>query len=421
MKRRHSSGSRPDKNERSGESALAGLRVLDLGRLFAAPWAGQLLGDLGAHVIKVERTNAGDEIRAYGPPFLDSPGIEGSRESAYSLAANRNKRSIALDLGKPEGAQIVRRLAAKADVVIENFKVGDLARYRLDYESLRQVKSDLIYCSITGFGQTGPYASVPATDSIFQAMSGLMSVTGEPTGEPQRVGVVIVDLLTGVYAATAILAALWHRDRTGRGEHIDLALYDVAMAAMSHRATEFLLTGMVPGRKGSGSAGNVPARNFRCSDGVLCVQAGGDANYAKLCAALGRADLLRDPRFRTRAGRTQNEALLYEILDPLFAGRSVAEWFDLLTQHRIYCGPVYDVAQSYADPQTVHRGTRISMTREGLPPTDGVANPIRFSGMPQFRYSHPPGVGEHTKAILRDELDLSSEEIDSLSRRGVIP
>jgi crotonobetainyl-CoA:carnitine CoA-transferase CaiB-like acyl-CoA transferase len=407
-------------NEVSEGHALAGLRVLDLGRLFAAPWAGQLLGDLGADVIKVERVHAGDEMREYGPPFLDSPGVPGSRESAYSLAANRNKRSIALDLRKPQGAQIVRQLAAKADVVIENFKAGDLRRYGLDHESLRAVSPSLIYCSITGFGQTGPYAAVPATDSIFQAMSGLMSVTGEPDGEPQRVGVVIVDLLTGVYAATAILAALRHRDRTGRGQHIDLALLDVAMAAMSHRATEFLMTEVAPRRKGSRSAGNVPARNFRCADGVLCVQAGGEANYARLCVALERPDLLADPRFSSRAKRTKNEAALYEILEPIFATRPIAKWLHTLTQHRVYCGPVYDVAQSYADPQVVYRGTRVPMTRAGSPPADGIANPIRFSSMPPMRYTHPPGIGEHTRAILEGELGMSPEEIACMSREGVI-
>jgi crotonobetainyl-CoA:carnitine CoA-transferase CaiB-like acyl-CoA transferase len=261
---------------------------------------------------------------------------------------------------------------------------------------------------------------VPATDSVFQAMSGLMSITGEPDGEPQRVGVVIVDLLTGVYAATAILAALRHRDRTGEGQHIDLALFDVAMAAMSHRASEFLMTGISPMRKGSGSAGNVPARNFRCADGVLCVQAGGDANYAKLCAALERPDLLADPRFRNRAGRNHNEAALYEILNPIFATRTTTEWFSLLARHRVYCGPVYDVAESYADPQTVHRGTRISMTHPGGVTSSGIANPIRFSDLPPMRYAHPPGTGEHTRIILAQELHMSAEEIERLASEGII-
>jgi crotonobetainyl-CoA:carnitine CoA-transferase CaiB-like acyl-CoA transferase len=310
---------------------LAGVRVLDMGRLFAAPWAGQLLGDLGAEVIKVERSGQGDEIRMYGPPFLETPDGRPLPDSAYSLSANRNKISISADLSKPEGRQLVRDLAGRCDVLIENFKVGDLARYGLDYDSLHALHPGLIYCSITGFGQTGPKAKAPATDAIFQAMSGMMTVTGDPAGDPQRVGFVVIDLLTGVYATTAILAALRHREvQGGQGQHIDLALLDVAMAAMSHRATEYLLSGVSPMRKGSGSAGNVPARTFQCSDGLLCIQAGGDGPFRKLCRALEHPELADDPRFATRAGRVANEPQLNVILDDILSRRTVQEWYDIL-------------------------------------------------------------------------------------------
>jgi crotonobetainyl-CoA:carnitine CoA-transferase CaiB-like acyl-CoA transferase len=400
--------------------ALAGLRVLDLGRLFAAPWAGQLLGDLGADVVKVERRLTGDEMRLYGPPFMKAVTGEELPESAYSLAANRNKRSIALDISQAAAQDVVRRLAARADVLIENFKVGDLARYGLDFQALRIVNPRLIYCSITGFGQAGPRSKIAATDAIFQAMSGMMSITGEPDSEPQRNGIVIIDLLTGVYAATAILAALHSRHETGTGQYIDLALLDVGMAAMSHRATEYFMTGVSPTRVGSASVGNVPARNFTCADGVLCVQAGGDANFARLCNALQRPDLLADPTLSTRRARVKNAARLYEILEPIFATRTVEEWFDLLSHHSVYCGPVYDVAQSYAEPQAIFRGIRRSLSHPRAGMVDSIANPIRFPGLANTQSSPPPGIGEHTDDVLRDDLGMTDSDIAALRRCGAI-
>jgi crotonobetainyl-CoA:carnitine CoA-transferase CaiB-like acyl-CoA transferase len=409
----------------SGQSAptmpLSGVRVLDMGRLFAAPWAGQLLGDLGAEIIKVERSGQGDEIRMYGPPFLEDRDGNPLLESTYSLSANRNKRSLTADLSKPEGRALVRELAMHCDVLIENFKVGDLARYGLDHAALSQVHPGLIYCSITGFGQSGPRAKSPATDAIFQAMSGMMTITGEPDGEPQRVGFVAIDLLTGVYASTAILAALRHREiNGGTGQHIDLALLDVAMAAMSHRATEYLLTGVSPMRKGSGSAGNVPARTFLCSSGSICVQAGGDIPYRRLCNALGHPELADDARFATRAARVANEPLLNEILDAIFRERTVQQWYELLAAHDVFCGPVYTVEEAFADPQAVHRGTRVTVEHPLSGPTALIANPIKFSATPIERYDPPPAAGEHSNEILREFLGLSDERIASLRAQGAI-
>jgi crotonobetainyl-CoA:carnitine CoA-transferase CaiB-like acyl-CoA transferase len=303
--------------------------------MFAAPWAGQMLGDLGAEVIKVER-HAGDEMRSYGPPFLKGRDGQELADSAYSLAANRNKRSIAVDLTQPQGVEVVRTLALRSDVVIENFKAGDLARRGLDYASLKALKPDLVYVSITGFGQDGPYAQRPAVDTMAQAMSGMMSVTGEPGGEPQKVGFVVTDLITGLYAVIAVLAGLRHREvQGGPGQHVDLALLDTAIASMSHRTMEYLMTGAPPERKGSGSPGNVPARNFLTADGEICVQAGGEAQFKKLCRALGRDDMLADPRFATRRERAAHEAALVGRLNAIFLTRRSSEWFELLQSFQV--------------------------------------------------------------------------------------
>jgi crotonobetainyl-CoA:carnitine CoA-transferase CaiB-like acyl-CoA transferase len=404
----------------SATKPLAGVRVLDLGRMFAAPFAGQMLGDLGAEVIKVERID-GDEMRHYGPPFLkDQEGCD-LLESTYSLACNRNKRSIGIDLRQPDGPALVHELAAVSDVLIENFKVGDLARYGLDQASMRARYPQLVYLSITGFGQDGPYASRPGVDTIFQAMSGIMSVTGEASGPPQKVGLVVVDLIAGLYAVIGVLSALRHREvRGGKGQHIDLALLDAAVATMSHRALEYLMAGITPQRRGTASVGNVPARNFDCSDGALCVQAGGDPQFRKLCRAIGRPELAEDDRFRTRPGRVANEAALLGILEPLFLTRTAAAWYETLVEEGVFCGPIHDVPEVFADPQVRHRGLRESYPHPLAGTVSLVANPLRFSETPIAGGSAPPLSGADAEEILRAVLGKSTSEIDRLKAAGAI-
>ena len=399
---------------------LTGVRVLDLGRMFAAPWAGQLLADLGADVIKVERFE-GDELRAYGPPFLRDEQARELRESPYSLASNRGKRSIAVDLSRAEGCDLTRRLALACDVVIENFKVGDLARKGLDHASLKALKPELIYCSITGFGQTGPYAGRPGVDTMFQAMSGLMSVTGEPDGEPQKSGVVIVDLITGLYAVVAVLAGLRHREvNGGPGQAIDLALLDAAVATTSHRAMEYLMGGRPPVRAGTGTPGNVPARIFPCREGMLSVQAGGEAQFKKLCRALDRLDWLEDERFRDRRARVAHEAVLTSLLNDIFRTRTAAEWFAFLEPSGVFCAPYYTIDQTFADPQVKHRGLRQTAAHPAAGDVALIANPIRFSETPLGAGSAPPMIGEHTAEVLAEVLGLGEAEIAALQASGVV-
>ena len=405
----------------TSSAPLAGIRVLDLSRMFAAPWASQMLGDLGADVIKIERPGRGDEMRHYGPPFTtDAEGRE-QLESAYSLAANRNKRSITVDISKPEGQDLVRRLAKNSNVLLENFKVGNLARFGLDYESISAVSPDIIYCSVTGFGQNGPYAARPGVDTIFQAMSGMMSLVGEPDRPPQKVGIVIVDLITGLYATIGILAALRGKEQLRRpGQHVDLALLDSAIAAMSHRATEYLMSGVVPRRKGTASAGNVPARNFECADGTICVQAGGDEQFQKLARVIDRLELTSDPKFATRRARIANEGELIDILERIFRERSVSDWMALLVKAEVYSGPYYDVKQALEDPHVVDRGLVQEARRPDGETVPLLANPIRFSKTPVGEFKPPPLLGEHTDEVLAEVLGLDDSEIGRLRSDGVI-
>jgi crotonobetainyl-CoA:carnitine CoA-transferase CaiB-like acyl-CoA transferase len=378
---------------------LAGLRVLDLGRMFAAPWAGQMLADLGADVIKVEQPR-GDEMRHYGPPFLTTPAGEELLESTYSAACNRNKRSLAADLKTEEGRRTVAALAARADVVIENFKVGTLERFGLDYATVRAGNPGVIFCSVTGFGQSGPYASQPGVDTMFQALSGMMTLTGEPDGEPQRIGMIVVDLVTGLYAAIAVLAALQERHRSGQGQHIDLALFDCAFSIMSHRAMEYLMAGIEPMRRGSSSSGNVPGKNFRCREGTLTVQAGAEDQFRKLCDALGRPELPSDPRFADRRARAAHEREIMAILDGIFLTRTAADWFETLLAAGVYCAPLNTVSQGFADPQARHRGVVEETLHPAAGPLKLIANPIRYSRTPIAGHRAPPQVGEHTAEIL---------------------
>lgn len=404
--------------------ALEGVRILDLSRVLAAPLASQLLADLGADVIKVERPGTGDESREYGPPFLNDSDGNPTSDAAFFLSCNRNKRSITVDLASPEGQEIVRRLAAQSDVVLENFKTGALKKYGLDYDSLKAINPGLIYCSITGFGQTGPMAQKPGYDGVFQAMGGMMSVSGLPDGVPgggpMKVGISMVDILTSLYASSAILAALHHRDAGGgTGQHIDLSLLDCGVASLSHFAMSYLVSGEIPARRGNGGYGGVPSQTFRCSDRDIFLTAGNNVQFARLCRALDRPELAKDPRFDNTAGRICNRDALLEILDAVFATRTAEDWLARLDVADVPSSPVNDIADALANPQIVHRG----MVREIDHPVAGklkaLSNPIRLSETPIEDYAPPPLVGEHTDAILAS-VGYGPDAVAALRRSRVI-
>lgn len=401
---------------------LTGIRILDLGRTFAAPICTRMLADLGADVIKVERLGRGDEIRSYGPPFLNTPGGADQPVSASFISANRNKQSLALDFTRPEGQAVVRDLARISDVCIENFKVGDLARYGLDYAGLRAVNPDIGYCSITGFGQTGPYARRPGTDSAFQAMSGLMSVTGEPDAPPQKVGLFITDYVTGLTAAIAIQAALRHREvNGGGGQHIDLALLDSSVAALSHRVVEYFMTGITPPRLGTRTSGSAPAQNYRCRDGEINLQASAEPKFVTLCHVLDCTDLLQDPRFATRAERVRNVDALQARIEDKTTLWSSHDLYEALIGADIICAPIYTVDQAFADPHVLHRDLERRATSADGNPVRMVANPIRFSVSPIGRYDAPPvAIGEDDEAILRGLLGYDAARLASLRDAGAI-
>ncbi len=400
--------------------SLAGLRVLEMGRIVSAPWCGQTLGDLGAEIIKVERPGIGDDMRSYGPSYaVDAKGNQ-TPESGHYLCSNRNKRSITVDITTPEGQEIIRRLAADSDVLIENYKVGDLARYGLDYDSLSKINPELIYCSITGFGQTGPYAKRPGYDAAFQGMSGMMAVTGEPDGAPQRVGVFIIDEMTGLYAAVAILAALRHRDTGGGGQYIDLALLDVGVAAMAPRIIEWTLEGKIPERLGTKSPGSCPAQVFRCADGYLNIQAGAEAHYRKLCDALGLEELKEDPRFAVRKDRVINQDLLVSILEEKIKQRKTTELFDDLVARGVVVAPIYQANEVVDDPQVRHRELFFDVPHPTVGKVPLVKSPMRLSKTPVDTFTAPPTIGQHTLHILKKILGYSDELIKILSERGAI-
>lgn len=398
---------------------LSGVRVLELGQLVAGPVLGQLLGDLGAEVIKVERPGAGDEYRRYGPTFLSDGEGRRTGESGGFLAVNRNKRSITVNFATEEGRAIIRDLAAGSDVLIENYRTGTLARHGLDEASLRAANPGLIYLSITGFGQDGPYARRPGTDGIFQAMSGLMHATGDPDGAPQKTGTPIADFVTGLYGAVAILSALLHRSKGAGGQAIDLALLDCAIAAMAMRAGEhFLGTGVA--RTGNRTAGVAPGQLFRCADGHINIQAGFDHHFRSLCAAIDRPELADDPRFASREGRVANEAALAELLEAALATRPVAHWYERLAAEDIICSPVYDFGQALADPQVRARGLHRQVAHPAAGAVDIIANPIRFSDTPIDDYRCAPSLGEATDEILASRLGYTPERIAALREEGVI-
>ncbi|HEY1629785.1 MAG TPA: CaiB/BaiF CoA-transferase family protein [Rhizomicrobium sp.] len=401
--------------------ALSHIRVLDLSRVLAAPWATQILGDLGAEVIKIEKPGEGDETRHFGPPFLSNP--DGSRADAtYFLAANRNKKSVAIDLAKPEGAAIVRSLSRRAHVVVENFKTGALARYGLDYVSLSADNPALVYCSLTGFGHTGPNKDKAGYDYLIQGMGGLMSVTGQPDGtpgaEPMKVGVAVSDLLTGLYTANAIQAALIHQARTGEGQEIDMALFDCQAASLANQAMNYLAGGMKPTRLGNAHPNIVPYQVFATADGFLILAVANDGQFRRFCGASGLAALADDPRFATNAERVGHRDALVGMLKPAFLTRSNAEWIAALEAANVPCGPINTVDQVFAEQQAKARGLTVSMAH-GTGPLALVASPLRLSKTPPEYRSAPPRLGQHTREVL-DELGLTEAEIANLAKSGAI-
>ncbi|OAN49775.1 CaiB/BaiF CoA transferase family protein [Magnetospirillum moscoviense] len=400
--------------------ALSHLRVLDLSRVLAGPWSGQLLADLGAEVIKVEKPGEGDDTRAWGPPFLKDKDGADTHESAYYLSTNRGKRSLAIDFTQPEGQELVRRLAARCDVVIENFKAGGLAKYGLDYPSLKAVKPDIVYCSITGFGQDGPYAQRAGYDFLVQGMGGLMSLTGEPDGEPMKVGVALTDIFTGMYASVAILAALAHRDRTGQGQHIDLALLDVQVAVLANQASNYLVGGIVPQRLGNSHPNIVPYQAFATSDGHVILAIGNDSQFQRFCTVAGCPALAEDPRFATNAGRVRERETLIALLRPILAARPMAEWIEVLEVAGVPCGPINTLAQVFDNPQVRHRGMVAGLDHPLAGRVDLVANPIHFSETPVTYDRAPPLLGADSAGVLADILGLDPAAIADLRAKGIL-
>ena len=399
---------------------LDGIRVLDLTRVLAGPFATQTLADLGAEVIKVERPRVGDDTRSWGPPFLKDRHQRDTRDSTYFLCCNRGKKSVTVDIARPEGQDLIRRLARACDVLCENYKVGDLARYGLDYASLRRLNPSLVYCSITGYGQTGPYARRPGYDPMAQALGGLMSVTGERHSPPQRVGVAVVDVLTATYAVIGILAALRHRDATGEGQYLDIGLLDVQVASMINIAQAYLSTGVVARRNGNEHPSVAPSQSFQCSDGMIMLAAANDAQFARLCDAVGLPDLAHEGLFASNEARVLNRERLTQLLQIALAPRTVAEWVERLSAAGVPCAPVNDIDRVFDDPQVRSRGGRVTVDHAAAGPLDLVANPLHLSETPVGYRLPPPLLGEHTDEVLGSLLGMGPEELASLHAAGVL-
>ncbi|HIK73083.1 MAG TPA: CoA transferase [Alcanivorax sp.] len=406
------------------KGALDGLRVLDLSRVLAGPWAGQILGDLGAEVIKVERPGRGDDTRAWGPPYLNDAQGAPTSESAYYLSANRNKQSVTIDITRPEGQRLVKELVAESDVLLENFKVGGLKRYGLDYGSLAAINPRLIYCSITGFGQDGPYAERPGYDFLIQGMGGLMSITGQPDGEPGggpvKAGVALTDITTGLYAAIAVLAAVNHRHQSGEGQHIDMALLDVQVATLANQAMNFLTSGTAPGRMGNAHPNIVPYQTFPAADGDIILTIGNDGQFARFCEVAGRPEWATDERYATNAARVANRDTLIPALRQTTVMKTTAEWLRLLEDAGVPGGPVNTIEQVFEDPQVRHRGLRIDLSHPLTKSVPLVGSPLRLSASPVRYQAAPPLLGQHTGDVLSQVLGLDPAAIEQLQRDGVI-
>jgi len=404
--------------------ALSHLRVLDLSRILAGPWATQMLGDLGADIIKVERPYSGDDTRSWGPPFVDGmtgdPAADAAARSAYFCSVNRNKRSLAIDITAADGANILRQLAREADVLVENFKVGGLARYGLDYQSLSAINPRLVYCSITGFGQDGPDAARAGYDFMIQGMGGLMSVTGEADGMPMKIGVALVDVLTGTNAATAILAAVMHAARTGTGQHIDMSLFDVSVASLANQAMNYLASGAVPGRLGNAHPNIVPYQAFATKDGHIILAVGNDSQFRKFCDIAGLSSLADDPDYATNRARVTNRTSLLPEIETAMARQTTGWWLQELATAGVPAGPINSIDAALGEPQARHRGLASAIPDElnGTIPT--VASPMRLSATPPQATLPPPRLGAHSREVLSDLLGLDEAELDRLTETGVI-
>jgi crotonobetainyl-CoA:carnitine CoA-transferase CaiB-like acyl-CoA transferase len=405
----------------TGFGPLAGVKVLDLSRVLAGPWSTQILADFGADVIKIEVPGKGDDTRAWGPPYLrGADGRDEIGESAYYLSCNRNKRSAAINLADPAGAALIRQLAAKADIVVENFKVGGLAKYGLDYPALAAINPRLVYCSITGFGQTGPYASRGGYDFVAQGMGGFMSITGEEDGGPLRAGVAMADLSTGMYATVSILAALRHAERTGVGQQIDISLLDTQIATLANQAMNWLVGGVVPGRLGNRHPTVVPYKTFTVADGVIIIAVGNDGQFRQLCKELGVPELGTDPRFATSRARLINREAIETIVQDLVRGLEGHALIDRLAACGVPAGPVNTIKEVFEDPFVEARGTVHRFVRDDGVEIPSVAFPGKLSVTPATYRYQPPRVGEHSREILSEWLDLDDERLDALRRSGII-
>ena len=403
---------------------LSHIRVLDLSRVLAGPWASQNLADLGAEVIKVERPGAGDDTRGWGPPWVKDRAGKETGTSSYYLSCNRGKKSITLDISKAEGQGIARELATKCDVLIENYKVGTLARYGLAWEDLRKLNPRLIYCSITGFGQSGPYAPRPGYDFVFQGMGGLMSITGERDGEPgagpMKVGIAITDILTGMYASLAITAAIAHCERGGAGQYIDVALLDSMVAFNANQISGYLVSGNIPRRYGNAHPNVVPYQVFACKDGHIILAVGNDSQFASFCKLAGRADLAEDQRFTLMTGRIVNRDTLIPIISEIMRTRGMHEWIEVLEAANVPCGPINNMKQVFEDPQVQHRGLKVEIPTTTGVPCPAVASPMRFSETPVEYTMPPPELSEHTREILQELLGMDARAIDALAAKGIV-
>lgn len=399
--------------------ALSHIRVLDLSRILAGPWAGQMLADFGAQVIKVERPGSGDDTRGWGPPAMRGS-LGETDEAAYFHCANRGKQSVAIDIASEQGQALIIELVKQSDVLLENYKVGGLKKYGLDYPSLQAINPRLVYCSITGFGQDGPAAERAGYDFMIQGMGGLMSVTGEPDGMPMKVGVALVDVMTGLYAANAVQAALLYRDQTGEGQHIDLSLLDVCVATLANQATNYLATGESPQRLGNAHPNIVPYQAFASQDGHLILAVGNDQQFQRFCQAAGHPELAENDAFRTNRQRVSNRQFLLAQLEPIFRTRTTAQWLTALQAVGVPCGPINTLAQVFAEPQVKHRKMQVNLTHKTAGQVPSVANPVHFSKTP-IRYEQaPPALAQHSDSVLKSLLGLSDEMIDYLQKQGVI-
>ncbi|MFN8982239.1 MAG: CaiB/BaiF CoA transferase family protein [Alphaproteobacteria bacterium] len=394
---------------------LSGLRVLDLTRVLAGPTCTQMLGDLGAEVIKIERPEAGDDTRGFAPPFVPN-----TKESAYFVGVNRNKKSVTLDIAKPEGQAIILKLLKHCDILVENFKVGALAKYGLGYEQLAKTHPRLIYCSITGFGQTGPYAPRPGYDALIQAMGGVMSLTGEPNGSPQKVGVPVADLFAGLYGCIGILAAVNHRNNTGQGQQIDIGMLDTHVAWLANQGMNYLATGENPPRLGNQHPNIAPYQEFPTKDGYIILAVGNDPTFERFCKAFGQEALLADPRFATNPIRVQNRQLVTDTLTPVMKSKTTAEWIEALEALKIGCGPINTLEQVFADPHVQAREMVVEMAHGSGETVKVIANPVKLSATPPSYRSAPPVLGEHTQDVLTDVLKMSAADIAALKEKGIL-